>query len=290
MFSTLAPTAVPLRVPFARQLELAQANGFNALDLPVRHLLRKSRSESVDQIKESFAAAGLRCGGWQLPFDHQVGLRDYSAELRRLTRAASLAAELDSPWCYYWIEPFSDELNFADNTAKHVERLRPIAELLAEHRCRLALEPIGPRTLRAGHRFEFVHSIPMTLELLAAVDRPNVGLLVDCFHWYTSRGTAAELKGLAPAEVVYVHINDAPPEVDIDDQLDDVRLLPGASGVIDLVAFLRALAFIGYDGPVAVEPFDNVLAGLPPSERVRLAAESIRAAFDAAGLPQREPA
>ena len=35
MFSTLAPTALPVRVSFARQLELAAENGFEALDLPL---------------------------------------------------------------------------------------------------------------------------------------------------------------------------------------------------------------------------------------------------------------
>jgi sugar phosphate isomerase/epimerase len=55
-------------------------------------------------------------------------------------------------------------------------------------------------------------------------------------------------------------------------------MLPGASGVIDLAGFLGALAHIGYDGPAAVEPFDATLAALPPAERVRLTAESLRRA------------
>ena len=86
----------------------------------------------------------------------------------------------------------------------------------------------------------------------------------------------------AQQQVVYVHINDAVAGVDVDEQLDDVRRLPGATGVIDLVGFLQALDRIGYDGPVAVEPFDVSLAALPTAERVRLAAESVRGAFAAA--------
>ena len=63
-----------------------------------------------------------------------------------------------------------------------------------------------------------------------------------------------------------------------------MRVLPGASGLIDLTGFLRALDGIGYDGPVAVEPFDASLAAMPPGERVRLAAQSLRDAFDAAHI------
>ena len=89
MFSTLAPTALPLRVSFARQLELASANGFEALDLPLAGLLKLSRSVSAEQIRERFSEHGLRCGGWQLPFDYQADREDFSADLRRLDRAAA---------------------------------------------------------------------------------------------------------------------------------------------------------------------------------------------------------
>lgn len=285
MFTTLAPLALPVRVSFDRQLSLARENGFQALDLPIHHLLTQLRSESVGRIQERFAAAGVRPGGWQLPFDHQAGTDAmFTRALRLLARASWLAGQLGSPWCYHWIEPASDEFTFAQNAARHVARVRPVADILGEHGCRLGLEPIGPSTLRIGPRYEFVHSIPMALELLSAVDRPNVGLLLDCFHWYTSRGSLAELRELDASQVVYVHVNDAPAGIDVDEQLDQVRVLPGASGVIDLPRFLGALDAIGYEGPVAAEPFDAALAGIPPDERVRLAGESVRSAFTVAGV------
>jgi sugar phosphate isomerase/epimerase len=284
MFSTLAPDAVPIRVALERQLEFAQSSGFDALDLPLTALQRSRGRPSAAQLGERWAAHGLRTGGWRLPFDYQADRADFKADLRRLRACAHSASALASPWCYYWIEPTSEELTFSENAAKQVQRLRAIADVLGEHGCRLGLEPIGPKTLRVGARFEFVHSIPMALDLLSSVDRPNVGLLVDCFHWYTSHGGVDELIALAPEQVVYVHINDAVAGVDVDEQLDDVRRLPGTTRVIDLVGFLQALDRIGYDGPVAVEPFDASLAALTPGERVRLVAQSLHDAFDAAQI------
>jgi sugar phosphate isomerase/epimerase len=284
MFATLAPNVLPIRVPFTRQLELAQANRFGALDLPVAHLLSMRRTAVVPEVKEMYSKHGLRCGGWQLPFSQEADQAIFSAGLRRLSRAAEIAKALGSQWCFSWIEPFSDELTFAANTARYVERMRLIADVLGENECRIGLEAIGPKSLLVGRRHPFVHTIPGALELLAAIDRPNVGLLLDSFHWYTSHGGVAELNALKANQVVYVHINDAIPGIGIDEQLDDVRLLPGASGVIDLVTFLQVLDGIGYDGPVAVEPFSAALAALPPAERVRLAAESLHASFTAAGL------
>jgi len=284
MFSTLAPNVLPVRVPLTRQLELAQANGFDAVDLPVAHLLSTRRKSGVSEIKQMFSRHGLRCGGWQLPFNQEADQAEFLAGLRGLPRAAELAKALGSSWCFSWIEPFSDELTFSENTARYVERMRLIADVLGENDCRIGLEAIGPKTLLVGRRHPFVHTIPGALELLSAIDRPNVGLLLDSFHWFTSHGSVAELSALNASQVVYVHINDAIPGIGIDEQLDGVRLLPGASGVIDLVTFLKVLDGIGYDGPVAVEPFSAELAATPPAERVRLAAESLHASFAAAGL------
>ena len=48
-----------------------------------------------------------------LPFDYQATRTDFKSDLNRLRRTARLAAELGSEWCYYWIEPTSDDLDFA---------------------------------------------------------------------------------------------------------------------------------------------------------------------------------
>jgi sugar phosphate isomerase/epimerase len=197
MFSTLAPEALPVRVPLDRQLQLASAHGFDALDLPLVALKRAAGDDSPAEISEMWAAHGLRCGGWRLPFDYQAQRPNFKADLRRLRAVARVAGALASPSCYYWIEPTSEELSFDENTAMQVERIGAIADVLGEHGCRLGLEPIGPKTLRVGARYEFVHSIPMALELLRAVDRPNVGLLVDCFHWYTSHARVEDLTALS---------------------------------------------------------------------------------------------
>ena len=88
---------------------------------------------------------------------------------------------------------------------------------------------------------------------------PNVGLLLDCWHWYTSHGTLDDLKRLTAEQVVYVHVNDAPAGIPVDEQQDMVRALPGETGVIDIVGFLQTLRAIGYDGPVTPEPFKKEL-------------------------------
>src|SRR5205085_2780120 len=114
-------------------------------------------------------------------------------------------------------------------------------------------------------KYPFIHTMADMLAMARDIE-PNVGILLDAWHWYTSHGTLQDLQKLRPEQVVYVHVNDAPRDVEVDQQIDNVRDLPGATGVIDIAGFLRTLKQIGYDGPVTPEPFKKELNNLPDDE------------------------
>ena len=120
-------------------------------------------------------------------------------------------------------------------------------------------------------------------ELCQAVGE-NVGFLLDSWHWYTAHETAEDVRRLRPEQVVDVHVNDAPAGVEIDDQLDNVRDLPGATGVIDIATFLSALQQIGYDGPVMVEPFSERVRAMEREEAVAATATALGRVWEQAGL------
>jgi len=284
MFTSLHTGAIGLSIPLEEALDLARANGFAALDLSIADLRERAARTSVQEIKGAFGVAGVRPGAWGLPVNFRGDDGVYHAGLAELPHAAALAQELGSPWCSTWLLPFSDELDATANMARHVARLRPVAQILAEHGCSLGLEFVGPTTMRAGHAHEFIHTMDGALELAARIGTGNVGLLLDCFHWYTAHGTVEDLARLRADQVVYVHLNDARAERAVDEQIDGERLLPGASGVIDVAAFLQALRRMDYAGPVAVEPFDDTLKALPPAARVEAVARSLRTVWTRAGL------
>jgi sugar phosphate isomerase/epimerase len=275
MFRSLSTGALRLSVPFGDALDLARENGFGGLDFDMRELLDLAGRSSPQNIVERFRAAGLRPGAWSLPLNFRDSDESYRADLQDLPRAAALAEALGSPWCSTVIMPFSDERAFEDNMSYHALRLQPAARILADHRCRLGLEFIGPATLRAGHRHMFISTIQGGLDLAARVGTGNVGLLLDAFHWYTSKGTVADIQALSARDIVYVHVNDGVAGRSADEQMDLERDLPGATGVIDIAPFMRAVKGTGFDGPVAVEPFSARVSALDPAEQVTLAAESL---------------
>jgi len=82
--------------------------------------------------------------------------------------------------------------------------------------------------------------------------------------------------------VVMCHLNDAPKDIPVAQQVDSHRELPCATGVIDMKAFLGTLIKIGYDGPVACEPFSQDLRKMPPEQALSTVAEAMKKASSTA--------
>jgi len=109
-------------------------------------------------------------------------------------------------------------------------------------------------------------------------------LLLDAWHWYTAQSTLSDLAQLYPEDIVYVHVNDAPSGIDVEDQIDNVRCLPAETGVISLAEFFEILAQVGYDGPVTVEPFSQKLREMEPEQALQATIDSLDIVWEQAGL------
>jgi sugar phosphate isomerase/epimerase len=121
-------------------------------------------------------------------------------------------------------------------------------------------------------------------QLCRDIGMGNLGILLDAYHWHTAHGTLEQLAALSDADIVDVHVNDALPGVAVDELLDQVRALPGETGVIDLKGFLSNLARIGYTGPVMVEPFSKRVNAMAPADAVRATADTLHQVWREAGV------
>lgn len=285
MYTALSPGAIGVRPQGLEEaLAVAQTGGFEGLEFDVRLAAALVEERGAESVRGMFADAGVRPAGWSLPVDWRGGEEAWRAGLEELPRLVAAAAAVGSTRTSTYVLPGSDERGYDENRRFHVERFAPIARVLAEHGCRLGLEFIGPKTLRDAFAHPFIYRMEDMLELGAEIG-PNVGLLLDCWHWYTAGGTLDDLGRLEAERVVYVHVNDAPAGVPVDEQVDNVRALPGETGVIPTADFLTVLHLIGYDGPVVPEPFKRELADLPSDEaRLKAVGASMQQIFALAGL------
>jgi len=280
MYVSLSPGPLRIAAELGEAVQMAARYGFEGLHLSMEQVL----DFGVQEAKDLLARHGVRPAAFGLGVRPERPEADFGPKLARLKLEASAAAELGCERCSTWIMPFSDERDFQTNYELHRRRLTEIAEILKLHGVRLGLEFVGPKTSRDGHAHAFIHTMDGMLELCRDIGTGNVGLLLDCWHWYTSSGTTEDLARLTNADVVDVHINDAPAGVPIDEVQDQVRAMPGETGVIDIAAFLQALARMGYDGPVVVEPFSQRLWDLPPEQRLRETRAAADKVWKLAGL------
>jgi len=280
MYIALSPGTIGVKVEnLSQRIAAAKDHGFAGVDINVSEIADLVDAHGAEVVRTQFEEAEVIACGWGMPVAWSGSEEDWKRDLEKLPRLAKAAAEIGCFRCATWVSPCSNDRAFDENLAFHIERFKPIAETLGAHGHRLGLEFIGPKTIRAKFKYSFIHDMPGMLDMTSKIG-DNVGLLLDCWHLYTSHGRASDVAKLQETDVVYVHVNDAPPGVAIDEQVDHVRCLPGETGVIDIAGFLDALKSIGYSGPVVPEPFKKELADLADdAARLDVTAASMRKIF-----------
>jgi len=280
MYIALSPGCVGVKVEgLAQRIAAAKDFGFAGVDIDIFEIADLVDTQGADAVRAHFEDAEVIACGWGMPVDWRSSEENWKRDLETLPRLAKAAAAIGCFRTATWIMPASNDRPFDENLAFHIERFKPIAEIIGEHGHRVGLEFIGPKTIRTKFEYSFIHDMPGMLDMAVQIG-DNVGLLLDAWHLYTSHGHVSDIAKLQETDVVYVHVNDAPAGIPVDEQVDNVRCLPGETGVIDIAGFLDALRSIGYSGPVVPEPFKKELADLPDdAARLEATAESMRKIF-----------
>ena len=133
-----------------------------------------------------------------------------------------------------------------DVAAEYVKVLQELADIAAPHGVGLSFEFLGfgwctVRTPRAAW------------EIVKKTGRSNVGITVDCAHFYGGGGLMTELDDLDPSRIFAFHLDDLEdtPKEAISDA---TRVLPGL-GVLPLDEICRHMKANGYDGACSIELF-----------------------------------
>lgn len=279
MKKTLSPGAMGLRGRgIEASIDLAAASGFDAIVFDINEAERLVDEHGPGWLKQRFSDAGVAPGYWNLPFQWRND-DERTAGLGAFPRQLELGQELGCSIVATGIPWGLDDLPYEEALPIHVEKMRPVADVVKAGGGHLAIEFIGPKTLRVQNRHEFVYSLDRLLEFTAAVGTGSIGATLDLYHLYTAGGQNSDIDRLTPEDVAVVHVNDAPAGVERDEQQDLVRALPLETGVLDVVDFMQRLQRIGFDGPVMPEPFSASLDELAARDAVA-AAKRLGASMD----------
>jgi 2-keto-myo-inositol isomerase len=112
-------------------------------------------------------------------------------------------------------------------------------------------------------------------EIVQNVNRRNIGLVIDAFHFYAGGSTIRMIEALDPKRLFIFHIDDAE-KLPREKLTDAHRLLPGL-GVLPLKEIIAAFRQIGYDANASVEIFRPEYWERDPFELAREAKAAVEA-------------
>ncbi|HSK62994.1 MAG TPA: sugar phosphate isomerase/epimerase [Pyrinomonadaceae bacterium] len=134
----------------------------------------------------------------------------------------------------------------AEVIAESVRVLTELCEIAARHDVALAFEFLGQPDCS-------VPTLDLAHEIVRTANRPNLGLVIDSFHFYAGGSTLEMIERLDPNLIYVFHINDSE-NLPREQLLDKHRLLPGL-GILPLREMIAAFRKIGYDKVASVEIF-----------------------------------
>lgn len=269
------------KLSFAEFVGLAARHGFDGVDFGIGAAMKlgEERGGGAEAVRAYFAEKNVAPAAFGMDVDWRKDEETFQSGLSALADKARFAQAIGADRCVTWMPP-SVSGDVSDWHAQSVRRFREIARVLGGSGVRFGLEWVGPHHLREGGadamgRKNWIYTMQGTLDLIEEIGQPNMGLLVDCYHCYTTGIGEAEISRLTDAQIVHVHVNDARKGVGPQNVRDGERVLPG-EGEIDLAGFTRGLKAAGYTGFIAAEVLaPQNIAGDPDTAATKVR-ESLR--------------
>lgn len=172
---------------------------------------------------------------------------DYDRIKAECEELSAIAAAIKCPYVVVVPGKLPPELtSSSDIIEESVRVLRELASISERHGVALAFEFLGQKDCS-------VQKLDLADEIVQNVNRRNIGLVIDAFHFYAGGSTIEMIDRLDPKRLFIFHIDDAE-KMPREKLTDAHRLLPGL-GILPLKEIIGAFRKIGYDANASVELF-----------------------------------
>ncbi|WP_455920362.1 2-keto-myo-inositol isomerase [Priestia megaterium] len=146
-----------------------------------------------------------------------------------------------------------------------VKVLKELSDIAEPYGVKIAVEFVG-------HPQCTVNTFGQAYDIVETVNRENVGLVLDCFHFHAMGSDIEDLKKADGSKIFILHIDDTE-DFPIGFLTDEDRVWPGL-GAIDLDSILSTLKEIGFADVVSVELFRPEYYKLDAEEAIKIAKET----------------
>ena len=240
--------ATTMRADLATDLQAAKAAGFDYVEIWAAKLRVFLKERSTAELKDLFDESGL--APLSINSIEHITFRDapaYASIKQKCEELSRTAAAVGCP-CIVVVPGRLPQGGASRATviAESVRVLHELCDIAAAHNVSLAFEFLGQPDCS-------VPTLDLAHEIVREVDRTDLGLVIDSFHFYAGNSNVEMIEALNPYLIQIFHINDAEdlPRTHLEDRH---RLLPGL-GILPLKSMIAAFRKIGYDKVASVEIF-----------------------------------
>lgn len=260
--------ATTMKADLPTDIRAAAAAGFDYVEIWAAKLRKFLAQNSATDLKALVAEHGVK--PLSINSIEHVTLRDDTAFAqikRECEELCSIAEAIGCP--YIVVVPGKlppGGLSSYEVIEESVGVLRELASIGERHGVALAFEFLGQADCS-------VKTLELADEIVIKVNRRNIGLVLDSFHFYTGGSTIKMIDALDPKRLFIFHIDDAE-NLPLDQLTDANRLLPGL-GILPLKEIIAAFKRIGYDANASVEIFRPEYWERDPFELARAAKAAV---------------
>lgn len=256
-----------------KDLELCEKHGYDYIEIRIEDKLPEYlKTHTSDDLVSFFKESHLKPLALNaLQFFNNRNEADAEmivSEFKELVQTAHL---IGAP--YIVAVPLVTEEKILKRDIKEscVKVLRELSSIAQPYGIKIAMEFIG-------HPQCTVNTFGQAYEIVEAVGRENVGVVLDCFHFHAMGSELADLKKADISKIFICHIDDTE-DFPIGSLRDEDRLWPGL-GVVDLTGILGMLKEKDFDGAMSVELFRPEYYELSADEAIKVGKETSLAVIE----------
>ena len=260
--------ATTMKADLPTDIRAAAAAGFDFVEIWAAKLRKFLQENSTANLKTLFAESGIK--PLSINSIEHITYRDAAAYAQIRAECEELSSIAEAIGCPYIVvvpgKIPSGGLSSYEVIEDSVRVLRELASIGERHGVALAFEFLGQKDCS-------VQTLELADEIVVKVNRRNIGLVLDSFHFYTGGSTIRMIEALDPKRLFIFHINDAE-DVPRQKLTDAYRLLPGL-GILPLKEIIAAFRQIGFDANASVEIFRPEYWERDPFELAREAKSAV---------------
>jgi 2-keto-myo-inositol isomerase len=264
--------ATTMRADLVTDIRAAAAAGFDYLEIWAAKLRTFLEQQTPGDLKTLFAENKIK--PLSINSIEHITFREPAAYAQIKAQCEELCAIAASIGCpYVVVVPGKLPLELtssSDIIEETVGVLRELASIAERHGIALAFEFLGQKNCS-------VQRLDLADEIVQNVNRRNIGLVIDAFHFYAGGSTIKMIEALDPKRISIFHIDDAE-KMPREKLTDAHRLLPGL-GILPLKEIIAAFRKIGYDANASVELFRPEYWERDPFELARDAKAAVESAL-----------